>query len=129
MITRSRKAFTLLELMVAFIIMAILSAVAVPSLIGVVNGDQQTGNNASAIAIASAASDIAFAGGSTAAVTLTQVEAQTPAADSVVTGTLPGDVLFTIGTSTATVCVALPAAGATPTLVGTPAGTATGTAC
>ena len=54
-LTRARKAFTLLELMVAFIIMAILSAIAVPSLLGVVNGDQLTADSTSATSIVDAA--------------------------------------------------------------------------
>jgi len=66
MLTRSLKAFTLLELMVAFIIMAILSAVAVPSLIGVVNGDQATGDAATAMALVDTAYDTAFAADSSA---------------------------------------------------------------
>jgi type II secretory pathway pseudopilin PulG len=41
--------------MVAFIIMAVLSAVAIPSLIGVVGNDQVTADNTSAVAIADAA--------------------------------------------------------------------------
>jgi type IV pilus assembly protein PilA len=48
---RSRKSFTLLELLVAFIIMAILAAVAVPSLLGLVDGSQQTADGASAIGL------------------------------------------------------------------------------
>ena len=55
MLTRCRKAFTLLELMVAFIIMAILSAIAVPSLLGVVNGDQLSADSTSASSIVDAA--------------------------------------------------------------------------
>ena len=55
MLIRSRRAFTLLELMVAFIIMAILSAIAVPSLLGVVNGDQLTADATSAGSIVDAA--------------------------------------------------------------------------
>jgi type II secretory pathway pseudopilin PulG len=53
--TRSRKSFTLLELMVAFIIMAVLSAVAIPSLIGVVGNDQVTADSTSAVSIVDAA--------------------------------------------------------------------------
>jgi YVTN family beta-propeller protein len=52
---RSRKSFTLLELMVAFIIMAVLSAVAIPSLINVVGNDQLSADSASAAAIVDAA--------------------------------------------------------------------------
>ena len=52
---RGRKSFTLLELMVAFIIMAILSAIAVPSLLGIVHGDQLTADATSAGAIVDAA--------------------------------------------------------------------------
>ena len=55
MLLRHRKAFTLLELMVAFIIMAILSAIAVPSLLGVVNGDQTSADQTSAGSIVDAA--------------------------------------------------------------------------
>src|ERR1035437_4062720 len=108
MITRPRKAFTLLELMVAFIIMAILTAVAVPSLAGIVGNDTLTGHQASAIAQADAASLNAFSGGDLTPMTVAQY-------------TAAGTIAFTLasGHPTAfggTVCVALVSAGATPTL-------------
>jgi type II secretory pathway pseudopilin PulG len=54
MLSRRRKSFTLLELMIAFVIMAILSAVAIPSLISIANNDRTTADQTSAIALADA---------------------------------------------------------------------------
>jgi len=65
MLNRTRKAFTLLELLVAFIIMAILAAVSVPSLLNLVTGAHHNADSTSATAQADAgyytgyASDIA----------------------------------------------------------------------
>ncbi len=55
MLTRTRKAFTLLELMVAFVIMAILAAVAIPSLQSIVSNSQNQANQSTALNIAHAA--------------------------------------------------------------------------
>jgi YVTN family beta-propeller protein len=54
MLSRRRKSFTLLELMIAFVIMAILSAVAIPSLINIANNDRTTADQTSAVAYADA---------------------------------------------------------------------------
>ena len=120
-----RKAFTLLELMIAFVIMAILSAVAVPSLLNVVNGDQQTGDNASAIAATSAYVDSQFATGnynaplgSSAATGITAPPGATLSA-----GAATNSVIFTFPKDQ--VCVDLHAGGATPTL-GTDCGISSG---
>ena len=115
----ARKAFTLLELMIAFVIMAILSAVAVPSLLNVVNGDQQTGDNASAIAATSAYTDSQFAAGQYGAPTGTVAAAGITAAGlpsgvTVAPGAATNSVLFTYPHDT--VCVDLQSGGATPTL-------------
>ena len=55
MLNRTRKAFTLLELMVAFVIMAILAAVAIPSLQSIVANSQLQADQSSALNIAHAA--------------------------------------------------------------------------
>jgi prepilin-type N-terminal cleavage/methylation domain-containing protein len=52
---RTRKAFTLLELMVAFIIMAILAAVAIPSLANIVANSQKSADQSTALNLAHAA--------------------------------------------------------------------------
>jgi prepilin-type N-terminal cleavage/methylation domain-containing protein len=52
---RSRRSFTLLELMIAFVIMAILAAIAIPSLTTVAQGDRAQAEDASAISLADAA--------------------------------------------------------------------------
>ena len=49
---RRLRGFTLLELMIAFIVLAILSAIAVPSLLGVAKSDQQNADTTTAIAVA-----------------------------------------------------------------------------
>jgi YVTN family beta-propeller protein len=54
MLSRRRKSFTLLELMIAFVIMAILSAVAIPSLINIASNDRTTADQTSAISLADA---------------------------------------------------------------------------
>ena len=59
MLNRTRKAFTLLELMVAFVIMAILAAVAIPSLQSIVANSQLQADQSSALNIAHAAYFIA----------------------------------------------------------------------
>jgi type II secretory pathway pseudopilin PulG len=53
-LSRRRKSFTLLELMIAFVIMAILSAVAIPSLINIASNDRTTADQTSAISLADA---------------------------------------------------------------------------
>ena len=55
MLNRTRKAFTLLELMVAFVIMAILAAVAIPSLQSIVANSQLQADQSTALNIAHAA--------------------------------------------------------------------------
>ncbi len=55
MLTRTRKAFTLLELMVAFVIMAILAAVAIPSLQSIVSNSQLQADQSTALNLAHAA--------------------------------------------------------------------------
>jgi prepilin-type N-terminal cleavage/methylation domain-containing protein len=54
MLSRRRRSFTLLELMIAFVIMAILSAVAIPSLINIASNDRTTADQTSAISVADA---------------------------------------------------------------------------
>jgi prepilin-type N-terminal cleavage/methylation domain-containing protein len=113
MLTRTRKAFTLLELMIAFVIMAILSAVAIPSLISVAQGDRAQANDASALNLADAAYYAAVAadtsGAGTNAVTYTGTPAETAAGavavESGTVGTGPCTVVFTFGTDPTTVTV------------------------
>ena len=108
---RPRRSFTLLELMVAFIIMAILTAVAVPSLANLVGNDKQGGVNASAIATADASSLLQFSGGDLATVAVyTGVGFST----TPVYSTDHSAQLFSNSYGFAYVC--LVAAGATPTL-------------
>jgi prepilin-type N-terminal cleavage/methylation domain-containing protein len=111
MLNRTRRAFTLLELMVAFIIMAILSAVAIPSLIGIVAGNQASADATSAISVADAAyySNVSN-GTSTAPVASGSIT-------SVTAGATSGDYLFTFANDD--VCVLVPtSAGGSPTQVG-----------
>ena len=56
----TRRSFTLLELMVAFVVLAILSAVAVPVLSGIATNDRLIGDQATASAIAENAYLTAF---------------------------------------------------------------------
>jgi type II secretory pathway pseudopilin PulG len=46
---KSPRSFTLLEIMVAFLVMAVLSALAIPSLIGVINNDQKNADSVTAV--------------------------------------------------------------------------------
>jgi prepilin-type N-terminal cleavage/methylation domain-containing protein len=61
----SRRSFTLLELMIAFVIMAILAAVAIPSLTAVAQGDRAQADQATAQGLADAAYYKAFSADTT----------------------------------------------------------------
>ena len=90
---RPRHAFTLLELMVAFIIMAILSAIAVPSLLGVVNGDQSTADQTTALSLADQAYYLAASNNTTPDYSTIPLSVSLTSVD---TTDYPGYLLFTL---------------------------------
>jgi prepilin-type N-terminal cleavage/methylation domain-containing protein len=97
MLNRTRKAFTLLELLVAFIIMAILAAVSVPSLLGLVTGSHTNANETSITALADAPYYTAYA---TDAIPSYAAVGTVTAGVLTATATFPGGQTCTINVST-----------------------------
>ena len=106
MLTRTRKAFTLLELMVAFVIMAILAAVAIPSLQSIVTNSQLQADQSSALNIAHAAYFNAQSVYPAAATTLGEATSALTSGVSVVAGTTTAtDFQFSFAGDSNVICV------------------------
>jgi len=118
---RTRKAFTLLELTVAIVVLGILAALAVPTFIGVINGARNASAQSSAMTAAQDAVDLAAQQGvSPSSSYIYQAAAEVPSgavsAESVSSGAAAGTggiVRYNVTTSGGNhvgVCVTLPSA-------------------
>ena len=122
MLKRTRKAFTLLELVVAIVVLGILAALAIPSFAQVItNSKQQIANNTALSTARDAVAIAATTGGSAVLANYTTASTENAGVTSVaVSGTVANVAKFTV--SGLTVCVTMPT-----TVNGTPA--LTGAAC
>ena len=111
MLTRRRKAFTLLELMVAFIIMAILAAVAIPSMQSIVANSQTEADQATALNLANAVylqNHSSYPAQDVAATQYASEAATYPSVASVTA--ITGGAEFTFTDGSAPICVSTPTA-------------------
>ncbi|MEI8405674.1 MAG: type II secretion system protein [Actinomycetes bacterium] len=118
MLKRTRKAFTLLELVVAIVVLGILAALAIPSFAQVItNSKQQIANNTALSTARDAVAIAATTGGSAVLANYQSASTENAGVTSVVAGSVLNTVKFTV--SGLTVCVTMPTlVNGTPALTG-----------